>query len=109
MDWLYLLLSAVVEIFWVLTLKSSAGFTELIPSILNILTMTFSTYLLSLATRSIPIGVCYSIWTGVGAVGASILGIYLFDEPSGTFEMICFTVIILGVIGLKVFETAPDK
>jgi quaternary ammonium compound-resistance protein SugE len=66
--------------------------------------MILSMYLLSLATRSIPIGVCYAIWTGVGTIGASILGVYLFNEPANLLGVICFILIILGVIGLKLFD-----
>lgn len=105
MNWLYLFLSSIIEIFWIVTLKHSHGFTNLIPSIINILTMTLSTYLLSLATRSIPIGICYAIWTGVGAIGASVLGIFLFSESTNLFGVICLILITFGVIGLKLFNS----
>jgi quaternary ammonium compound-resistance protein SugE len=70
--------------------------------------MAFSTYLLSLAIRSVPIGVCYAIWTGVGAIGASILGVYLFNEPVNLFEVICFILVTFGIIGLKLFDTTKQ-
>jgi|GEM_PF-6667816 len=72
MNWIYLLLSSLIEVFWVITLKHSCGFTHLVPSIISIFSMALSTYLLSLAIRSIPIGVCYAIWTGVGAIGDTV-------------------------------------
>jgi quaternary ammonium compound-resistance protein SugE len=104
MNWLYLFLSSLVEIFWIVTLRHSNGFTNLIPSMINILAMTVSTYLLSLATRSIPIGICYAIWTGVGAIGASILGFFLFNESTNLFGVICLVFITCGVVGLKLFD-----
>ena len=104
MNWFYLFLSSLIEIFWIVTLKHSHGFIHLIPSIMNILTMTISTYLLSLAARSIPIGICYAIWTGVGAIGASILGVFLFNESTNLFGVICLISITFGVIGLKLFD-----
>ncbi|APR98364.1 DMT family transporter [Wolbachia endosymbiont of Folsomia candida] len=104
MNWLYLFLSSIIEIFWIITLKHSYGFTHLIPSLVNVLTMTLSTYLLSLATRSIPIGICYAIWTGVGAIGASLLGIFLFNESVNLFRIMCLILITFGVIGLKLFD-----
>ncbi|WP_265033849.1 DMT family transporter [Wolbachia endosymbiont (group A) of Sicus ferrugineus] len=108
MNWIYLLLSSLIEVFWVITLKHSCGFTYLVPSIISILSMALSTYLLSLAIRSIPIGVCYAIWTGVGAIGASILGVYLFNEPVNLFEVICFILVTFGIIGLKLFDTTKQ-
>lgn len=66
-----------------------------------VLAMAFSSYFLYLAQRSIPMGVAYSIWTGVGAVGAFAIGVIWFDDPINAYKVISVTLIIIGIIGIK--------
>lgn len=101
MAWLILAVAGVFEVAWAMGLKYSHGFTKLYPSIFTLIAMAISVYLLSLATKSLPIGTAYAVWTGIGALGAVIMGIILFHEPT-TWPRILFLCLILsGIIGLK--------
>jgi quaternary ammonium compound-resistance protein SugE len=106
MAWIYLFVAGVFETAWAIGLKYSAGFTRLGPSIFTILTMAISLYLLALALRTLPVGTGYAVWTGIGAVGAAILGILLFNESREIARILCILLIVAGIIGLKL--TSPD-
>jgi len=103
MPWLYLLLAAVCEMSWPLGFKFTNGFRTNTPIIgATVLIMLLSFWFLSLATtRGIPIGTAYAVWTGLGAVGTTILGITLFQEPRDVVRLSFLALIIVGVIGLK--------
>ncbi len=103
MNWLYLLIAGIIEIAWTLGIRYSDGFTRLWPTVAVIVTTPITLYLLALAMRSIPLGTCYAIWTGIGSVGTAILGVALFNEPSGLAHILCISLIIIGIIGLKLF------
>jgi quaternary ammonium compound-resistance protein SugE len=80
MAWIYLFIAGLFETAWAIGLKYSEGFTKLGPSLFTAAAMIISFYLLSLALRTLPVGTGYAVWTGIGTVGAAILGIVLFDE-----------------------------
>ena len=101
MAWTYLLIAGALEIGWAIGLKYTEGFTRLWPSIATILTMIASFYFLALAVRSLPIGTSYAIWTGIGAVGTSILGMVLFGEGTSAARIACLALVIAGIVGLK--------
>ncbi|XGA08284.1 MAG: multidrug efflux SMR transporter [Wolbachia endosymbiont of Xenopsylla cheopis] len=103
MNWLYLLIAGIIEIIWTLGIRYSDGFTRLWPTVGVMLTTPVSLYLLALAMRSIPLGTCYAVWTGIGSVGTAILGVVLFNEPSNLAHILCISLIIIGIIGLKLF------
>lgn len=107
MPWLFLLIAGVLEIGWAVGLKYSDGFTRLWPSVLTILALVLSFIFLSLAVKHLPIGTAYAIWTGIGAVGACILGILLFKEPVGALRVACMALIVLGIVGLKFTASQP--
>ena len=102
-SWLILLVAAGFEIVWALGLKSTHGFTRLWPSIGVIAAMVISMWLLSLATRELPIGTAYAVWTGIGAVGTAIAGVLYFNESASALRLLCIVLIIAGVAGLKFF------
>lgn len=102
MAWLYLLIAGIFEIVWAIGLKYTNGFTRLLPSVVTVIGMIISFYFLSMATKVLPIGTAYTIWTGIGAAGAVILGIILFGEPKTLLRFVFLTFIITGIIGLKV-------
>jgi quaternary ammonium compound-resistance protein SugE len=106
MAWLYLFVAGIFETAWAIGLKYSAGFTRLGPSIFTILTMAISLYLLALALRTLPVGTGYAVWTGIGTVGAAILGILLFNESREITRILCILLIVVGIIGLKL--TSPE-
>jgi quaternary ammonium compound-resistance protein SugE len=101
MAWVYLIIAGVFEVVWAIGLKYSHGFTKLYPSLITLGSMLVSFYLLSLATKSLPIGTAYAIWTGIGALGAVILGIFLFNEPVNLLRIIFLGLILAGILGLK--------
>ncbi|MBY6038027.1 quaternary ammonium compound efflux SMR transporter SugE [Fictibacillus nanhaiensis] len=102
MAWLYLFIAGIFEIVWAIGLKYTNGFTKLWPSVVTVIGMIISFYFLSLATKILPIGTAYTIWTGIGAAGAVILGIILFGEPKTWMRFVFLAFIITGIIGLKV-------
>ena len=101
MHWTLLLLAAALEIVWASGLKSTAGFTRLWPSAGVIAAMAASMVLLALAARGLPIGTAYAVWTGIGAVGTALAGIFLFGESAAPARLACIALIVAGVIGLK--------
>ncbi len=105
MAWAILVVAALFEIGWAVGLKYTHGFTKLWPSLLTILAMVISMFLLGLAVRTIPVGTGYAVWTGIGAVGAATLGIVLLGEPVTFWRVVCLLFIAGGVIGLK-FSTS---
>ncbi len=107
MAWVYLFVAALFEVGWAIGLKYTHGFTKVGPSILTIAAMIISMTLLALAVKTIPIGTGYAIWTGIGAVGTALLGIWLFSEPATAWRIFFLGLIVFGVIGLKVMS--PDK
>lgn len=103
--WTLLLIAGLFEVGWAIGLKYSHGFTRLTPSLLTVVAMAISLFLLGKALRDIPVGTGYAVWTGVGAVGTAILGIVLLNEPRDLARLGCIALIVLGIAGLKL--TAP--
>ncbi|QKF59640.1 quaternary ammonium compound efflux SMR transporter SugE [Aliarcobacter lanthieri] len=101
MSWIILFLAGIFEVVWAVGLKYSEGFTKLTPSIITIVTMIISFYLLSLALKSLPLGTAYAVWVGIGTIGTVIAGIFLFDESMNIIRVISILFILLGIIGLK--------
>lgn len=103
--WTLLLVAGLFEVGWAIGLKYTQGFTRLTPSVLTVVAMAISLFLLGKALRDIPVGTGYAVWTGVGAVGTAILGIVLLNEPRDLARLGCIALIVLGIAGLKL--TAP--
>jgi quaternary ammonium compound-resistance protein SugE len=101
MAWIYLLVAGLLEVAWAIGLKYTEGFTRLVPSIWTIASMVLSIVFLSLALKTLPVGTGYAIWTGIGAIGTVILGIYLFGESAAVLRLLCIGLILSGIIGLK--------
>jgi quaternary ammonium compound-resistance protein SugE len=102
MAWVILLVAALLEVGWAIGLKYADGFTRLWPSVWTIAAMVVSVYLLAIAARVLPIGTAYAVWTGIGASGTAVLGMWLLGEPRTALRIGCIVLIIAGVIGLKV-------
>ncbi|WAM47754.1 DMT family transporter [Vreelandella venusta] len=101
MPWFYLLVAGVLEVVWAYAMKQSHGFSRLIPSLITISAMVASFWLLAVAMRSIPLGTAYTIWTGIGAVGAFLVGIAFLAEPVSTSRIIAMILIISGLVLMK--------
>jgi quaternary ammonium compound-resistance protein SugE len=104
MPWIYLLLAGAFEVAWAIGLKSTQGFTRLWPSVYVLATGTTSVILLAQATKQLPIGTAYAVWTGIGAIGTAALGMVLFGESREAGRLVCIAMIVAGVIGLRVFS-----
>lgn len=105
MNWIILFAAGLFECAWAIGLKFADGFTQLLPSLLTILAMGVSFWLLSLAMKSIPIGTAYAVWTGIGAVGVAVFGMFLFGESKDILRIISLLLIVLGIVGLKYFAS----
>lgn len=101
MPWIYLLLAGVFEIGFALGLKYSEGFTRLWPSVITVIFAAISLWLLNQALRTIPVGTGYAVWTGIGAVGVAIAGVFLFGDSASWPRLLCIGLIVAGVMGLK--------
>jgi len=99
--WLALLLAGLLEIGWALGLKYSDGLTRVWPTLATAIAIILSFGLMALALRSVPFGTAYAVWTGIGAAGSVIIGMALFGEPADFARVACLTLIIAGMIGLK--------
>lgn len=99
--WIILIFAGLLEICWAIGLKYTDSFTKLGPSIFTLTTLAGSMYLLAKAAQTLPIGTAYAVWVGTGAVGAGILGIFLFKEPI-TLPRISFMILlVISIVGLK--------
>ncbi|MBA3927034.1 DMT family transporter [Listeria rustica] len=101
MAWIFLLIAGLCEMAFVVMMKLSEGFKKMNYSIYTVLFMIASFFLLSLALKTIPIGTGYAIWTGIGAVGSVVMGMLLFKEKKSALKLLFITLIVAGVIGLK--------
>jgi len=101
MPWVYLTIAGLFEVGWAIGLKYSDGFSKPVPSLVTVVAMAFSLWLLALAMKSIPVGTAYAVWTGIGAVGVALLGMVLFGESREFLRVLCLLLIIAGIIGLK--------
>jgi quaternary ammonium compound-resistance protein SugE len=101
MAWLLLVIAGLLEIAFAWGMKSSEGFTRLMPSLLTVATGLTSVVLLSLAMRTLPMGTGYAVWTGIGAAGTAIVGIAVMGDSAAPLRVLCIALILAGVIGLK--------
>lgn len=101
MAWIYLLAAGILEIVWAFSMKKSEGFTLLVPSAVTIVTMIASFGLLAIAMRSLPLGTAYTIWTGIGAVGAFVVGVAILGEALTTVRVLAALLIVAGIVLMK--------
>ncbi len=102
MAWIYLFIAGIFEIGWAIGMKYTNGFTRFWPVVFTLASMFLSVYLLSLATKTIPIGTAYAVWTGIGIAGTSVLGIILFNEPVEVLRLVFIAMILVAIVGLKI-------
>lgn len=102
MKWFYLLLAGALEITWAVAMKKSNGFTVLIPSIITGVGYIASAVFLAIALKQLPLGTAYAMWTGMGKVGTTLLGIILFNEKLSVPQVVCVILIVIGIAGLKI-------
>lgn len=107
MSWLILIAAGCFEVVWAYCLKLSEGFTRLVPSVLFLVSLGVSMFLLGVATRTLPMSIAYPIWTGIGAVGAVLVGVLLLGEKLNFYSILFVSLIIVGILGLKAVQ-APN-
>jgi quaternary ammonium compound-resistance protein SugE len=100
--WVYLALAGLFEIGFAAALKPADGFTKFWPSVIVTVLGLVSLYFLTLATREIPVGTAYAIWTGIGVVGAALFGILAYNEPATAIRLFFIATLIASIIGLKI-------
>lgn len=105
MAWAYLVTAGILEVVWAFSMKQSAGFTRLWPSIVTLIFMIASFGLLSISMRTLPLGTAYVIWTGIGAVGALIVGIVALGEPANPLRLLAAALIVTGLVLMKFGST----
>jgi len=101
MAWVILFFAGLFEVIWAFAMKQSDGFTKPTASIITILGMIASVVLLSISMKSLPLGTAYTIWTGIGAIGAFIIGILILGEPAHLTRIIAAGLIVMGILMMK--------
>lgn len=106
MAWWILFLAGSLEIVWAVGLKYTHGFTRPWPSAITLAAIVASMYLLSVATKELPIGTAYAVWVGIGAAGTAILGMAVLNEPVTVWRLFFLVLLGIAIVGLK-FSAAP--
>lgn len=101
-SWILLIIAGLLEVCWSVGLKYTDGFTKLKPTIFTLTTLCASMYLLARASTTLPIGTAYGVWVGIGAMGAAVLGMVLFDEPASAARIAFLVLMLISIVGLKV-------
>ena len=104
MHWIILFIAGLFEVAWAIGLKYTEGFSKFWPSVFTIVCMLISMGLLAYAVKYLPVGTAYAIWTGIGAVGTAVLGMILFNESKELVRIFFIFLIVVGIVGLKVFS-----
>lgn len=106
LPWIQLTIAGLLEVAWAVGLKYSQGFTRPVASVTTIVTMIASFWLLAQAARTLPLGTAYAVWTGIGVLGTTILGIVLFNEPRHALRLLFMILILVGILGLRCYGEA---
>ncbi|HJV74501.1 MAG TPA: multidrug efflux SMR transporter [Noviherbaspirillum sp.] len=101
MAWIILVLAGLAEIGWAIGLKYTDGFTRLWPSVGTLGAMVFSVVMLGVAVKTLPIGMAYAVWTGIGIAGTAIGSALLLGESLSAAQLLCVGLILAGIAGLK--------
>jgi len=101
MAWFLVLVAGALEVVWAFSMKQSEGFTRLVPSVVTLVTMIASFALLSIAMRTLPLGTAYTVWTGIGAIGAFLVGIFVLGEHASPMRIAAAVMIVGGLVMMK--------
>ncbi|MFC6990497.1 DMT family transporter [Haladaptatus sp. GCM10025707] len=101
MSWNLLFVAGLFEVAWAIGLGYSEGLTKPLPTAGTVVALVISMVLLAKAVETLPVGTAYAVWTGIGAVGTAILGMYLFDEPATVARLGFIGLIVVGIVGLN--------
>lgn len=101
MAWILLVFAGLLEVVWAFYMKQSAGFTRVTPTVITLVTMIGSFALLSLSMRTLPLGTAYTVWTGIGAVGAFVVGVTVLNEHVNATRILAAALIVSGLALMK--------
>lgn len=101
MAWIILFAAGLLEVVWAFFMKLSDGFTKLLPTAITLLTMIASFGLLAISMKFLPLGTAYTVWTGIGAVGAFVLGIVVLGESMNAMRILAAVLIVSGILLMK--------
>jgi quaternary ammonium compound-resistance protein SugE len=101
MAWFYLIIAGLFEVVWAYFMKQSEGFSKFWPGFITVVTMLVSFFLLSWSMKSLPLGTAYAIWTGIGAIGAFVVGVLWLGESANALRVLSVLLVIAGLVGLK--------
>lgn len=104
MPWFYLVVAGLFEVAWAFAMKQSHGFTRPMPTALMIVTMIASFWFLTLAMRTLPLGTAYTMWTGIGAVGAFVAGVVFLGEQLTPGRVLAAALIVTGLVAMRLAE-----
>ena len=105
MAWFWLMVAGLLEVVWAFAMKQSEGFSRPLPAAITLVAMLASVWFLSLAMKVLPLGTADVIWTGIGAVGAFLVGIWFLGEPAGALRLLAAVLIVSGLVLMKL--TSP--
>ena len=106
MAWIFLIIAGLFEVIWAYFMKQSDGFTRLVPTLITFVTMFISFGLLSISMKTLPLGTAYAMWTGIGALGAFLVGIFFMDEPANAMRVGAAALIVAGLALMKIATPA---
>jgi quaternary ammonium compound-resistance protein SugE len=104
MAWILLLFAGLVEIVMAISLKFADGWTRFWPSVIGVAAGLASIVLLTFATRHLPVTTAYAVWTGIGAVGVTVIGMVVFGESTAPLRLVCIGFVFVGIIGLHLLD-----
>ena len=107
--WLLLVVSGLMEIVWAYTMKLSHGFTVLWPSIITVVILSVSFFMLAKAVNVLGIGLSYAVFTGIGVVGTTLISIFVLDEGASPLKLISLGFLIVGILGLKLCDKEGEE
>jgi quaternary ammonium compound-resistance protein SugE len=99
--WIFIIVAGLLEMVWAVGIKYSNGFSRPVPTVITVVAMLASMWLLAQAIRVLPAGTSYAVWVGIGAVGTAILGIVLLGESRQPLRLLSIAVIVAGIVGLR--------
>ncbi len=102
MAWIYLFIAGLMEVGWAIGLKYTEGFSRLGPTVWTVVAMVLSLFFLGQSLKTLPVGTAYAVWTGIGAVGAAVLGIVLFGDSKSVVRLVSIGLIVAGIAGLRI-------
>ncbi|MGE4279286.1 MAG: multidrug efflux SMR transporter [Magnetospirillum sp.] len=101
MAWVALFFAGLLEVAWALGLKASEGFTKPLISIMTVVAIIASLGLLGVAIRTLPVGTAYAVWSGIGILGTTVIGIMFLGESAHLARLACIALVGMGIVGLK--------